>query len=210
MDNKDIIKILDILKDTYPEAKCALDHINVYELLVAVCLSAQTTDRSVNRVSPALFSKYPDARSLAEARQEDVEDLIRTIGMYRTKSKNIINLAKVLTEKYDGVVPDDYDSLVSLPGVGRKTANVVLSVGFGKQRIAVDTHVFRVANRIGLADAGDVLSTELQLMERIPEDRWSETHHSLIFHGRNICDARRPKCKECPLKELCLWDSKNI
>ncbi|MBR6472985.1 MAG: endonuclease III [Firmicutes bacterium] len=210
MDNKDIIKILDILKDTYPEAKCALDHINVYELLVAVCLSAQTTDKSVNRVSPALFSKYPDARSLAEARQEDVEDLIRTIGMYRTKSKNIINLAKVLTEKYDGVVPDDYDSLVSLPGVGRKTANVVLSVGFGKQRIAVDTHVFRVANRIGLADAGDVLSTELQLMERIPEDRWSETHHSLIFHGRNICDARRPKCKECPLKELCLWDSKNI
>lgn len=208
MERNEIIKVLDILRETYPEAKCALDHVNTFELLVAVCLSAQTTDKSVNKVTPKLFGKYPDAFSLAEARQEDVEELIRTIGMYRTKSRNIINLAKELASKFDGVVPKDYDSLVSLPGVGRKTANVVLSVGFGEQRIAVDTHVFRVANRIGLVKANDVLKTELGLMEVIPNDRWSETHHSLIFHGRNICYARKPKCKECPIKDLCLWDSK--
>ncbi|MCR4710186.1 MAG: endonuclease III [Clostridiales bacterium] len=210
MQKEDIIQVLDILAETYPEAKCALDHVNTFELLVAVVLSAQTTDKSVNRVSPQLFAKYPDAKSLSEAKQEDVEEIIRTIGMYRTKSKNIINLAKALCDKYDGKVPGDYDSLVSLPGVGRKTANVVLSVGFGEQRIAVDTHVFRVANRIGLVKAKDVLQTELDLMECLPHDRWSEAHHSLIFHGRNICDARKPKCKECPLRELCLWDSKNI
>ena len=208
MERNEIIKVLDILRETYPEAKCALDHVNTFELLVAVCLSAQTTDKSVNKVTPKLFGKYPDAFSLAEARQEDVEELIRTIGMYRTKSRNIINLAKELASKFDGVVPKDYDSLVSLPGVGRKTANVVLSVGFGEQRIAVDTHVFRVANRIGLVKANDVLKTELGLMEVIPNDRWSETHHSLIFHGRNICDARKPRCKECPIKGLCFWDSK--
>ncbi len=208
MERNEIIKVLDILRETYPEAKCALDHVNTFELLVAVCLSAQTTDKSVNKVTPKLFGKYPDAFSLAEARQEDVEELIRTIGMYRTKSRNIINLAKELASKFNGVVPKDYDSLVSLPGVGRKTANVVLSVGFGEQRIAVDTHVFRVANRIGLVKANDVLKTELGLMEVIPNDRWSETHHSLIFHGRNICDARKPRCKECPIKDLCLWDSK--
>ena len=208
MERNEIIKVLDILRETYPEAKCALDHVNTFELLVAVCLSAQTTDKSVNKVTPKLFGKYPDAFSLAEARQEDVEELIRTIGMYRTKSRNIINLAKELASKYNGVVPKDYDSLVSLPGVGRKTANVVLSVGFGEQRIAVDTHVFRVANRIGLVKANDVLKTELALMEVIPNDRWSETHHSLIFHGRNVCDARKPRCKECPIKDLCLWDSK--
>ena len=208
MERNEIIKVLDILRETYPEAKCALDHVNTFELLVAVCLSAQTTDKSVNKVTPKLFGKYPDAFSLAEARQEDVEELIRTIGMYRTKSRNIINLAKELASKFDGVVPKDYDSLVSLPGVGRKTANVVLSVGFGEQRIAVDTHVFRVANRIGLVKANDVLKTELGLMEVIPNDRWSETHHSLIFHGRNVCDARKPRCKECPIKDLCLWDSK--
>ncbi len=210
MQKEDIIQVLDILAETYPEAKCALDHVNTFELLVAVVLSAQTTDKSVNRVSPQLFAKYPDAKSLSEAKQEDVEEIIRTIGMYRTKSKNIINLAKALCDNYDGKVPGDYDSLVSLPGVGRKTANVVLSVGFGEQRIAVDTHVFRVANRIGLVKAKDVLQTELDLMECLPHDRWSEAHHSLIFHGRNICDARKPKCKECPLKELCLWDSKNF
>lgn len=208
MERNEIIKVLDILRETYPEAKCALDHVNTFELLVAVCLSAQTTDKSVNKVTPKLFGKYPDAFSLAEARQEDVEELIRTIGMYRTKSRNIINLAKELASKYNGVVPKDYDSLVNLPGVGRKTANVVLSVGFGEQRIAVDTHVFRVANRIGLVKANDVLKTELGLMEVIPNDRWSETHHSLIFHGRNVCDARKPRCKECPIKDLCLWDSK--
>ena len=164
----------------------------------------------MNRVSPGLFSRYPDVKSLAEADPEEVGEIIRTIGMYKTKSRNIINLSKELISRFDGKVPDDYDSLISLPGVGRKTANVVLSVGFGQQRIAVDTHVFRVSNRLGLVNEKDVLKTELALMENIPEERWSRTHHSLIFHGRNICDAKKPKCKECPVRDLCLWDSKNI
>lgn len=210
MKNDDIIKVLDILEDTYPEAECALDHKNVFELLVCVVLSAQTTDKSVNRISPELFSKYPDAKALSEADQADVEEILHSIGMYRTKAKNIISLAKELVIRYHGIVPNTYEELVELPGVGRKTANVVLSVGFGVQRIAVDTHVFRVANRIGLVSEKDVLKTELSLMDCIPEDRWSKTHHSLIFHGRNICDARKPKCKECPIADICQWDQKNI
>ena len=210
MKNDDIIKVLDILEDTYPEAECALDHKNVFELLVCVVLSAQTTDKSVNRISPELFSKYPDAKALSEADQADVEEILHSIGMYRTKAKNIISLAKELVIRYHGIVPNTYEELVELPGVGRKTANVVLSVGFGVQRIAVDTHVFRVANRIGLVSEKDVLKTELSLMDCIPEDRWSKTHHSLIFHGRNICDARKPKCNECPIADICQWDQKNI
>ena len=226
MSKKKVIDILDLLKKEYPEAGCALQHVNVFELIVCVVLSAQTTDASVNRVSPALFAAYPDAKSLAAASQEDVMEIIRTIGMYKTKSKNIISLAKALCEKYDGQVPEDYDALVDLPGVGRKTANVVLSVGFGHQKIAVDTHVFRVSHRIGLAteessgqeektaqaggkisakNAGEknVLATEKELMKILPEDRWTEAHHNLIWHGRNCCTARNPKCGTCPIEHLC-------
>ncbi len=201
---KEVInKILDILEETYPEAECALHHQNVFQLIVSVALSAQTTDKSVNQVTPDLFAAYPDAFALGDADPEEVSKYIKRIGMYKTKSKNIVNMAKVLAEKYDGQVPDDYDKLVELPGVGRKTANVVLSVGFGHQRIAVDTHVFRVANRIGLVNAKDVLKTELALMEVLPEDRWSRTHHSLIFHGRNCCAARKPDCENCSIAEYC-------
>ncbi|MGN0732745.1 MAG: endonuclease III [Emergencia sp.] len=201
---KEIInKILDILEETYPEAECALDHDNVFQLIVAVALSAQTTDVSVNKVTPGLFAVYPTAEALAEADPEDVAGYIRRIGMYKTKSRNIVNMARMLVERFGGQVPEDYDSLVSLPGVGRKTANVVLSVGFGHQRIAVDTHVFRVANKIGFVHEKDVLKTELALMEVIPEERWSKTHHSLIFHGRNCCVARKPRCGECPVKTYC-------
>jgi endonuclease-3 len=131
-------------------------------------------------------------------------EVIRSIGMYRTKSANIVRLAQMTSEEFGGEVPDDYDALISMPGVGRKTANVVLSVGFGRQRIAVDTHVFRVANRIGLCDEPDVLKTELALMETIPENRWSATHHCLIWHGRRVCHARKPSCETCPLNHLCL------
>lgn len=198
-----IKEVLDILEDTYPEAECALHHKNVFQLIVAVALSAQTTDKSVNLVTPALFERYPDAQALAEADAEEVSEYIKRIGMYKTKAKNIVGMAQKLVSEYGGQVPEDYDALVSLPGVGRKTANVVLSVGFGYQRIAVDTHVFRVANRIGLVHEKDVLKTELSLMERVPEDRWSRTHHSLIFHGRQCCDARKPKCDECPINTLC-------
>ena len=197
------VDILDLLRGEYPQAECALDHRSTFELLIAVVLSAQTTDVSVNKVSGALFEKYPDAKAMAAADQDDVIALIRTIGMYKTKSKNIIRLAQELQEKYDGQVPEDYDALVALPGVGRKTANVVLSVGFGHQRIAVDTHVFRVSNRIGLVKEKDVLKTELALMKILPEDRWTEAHHSLIFHGRNCCSARNPKCDTCVINGIC-------
>lgn len=202
--NKNKIKeILDILEETYPDAECALDHQNVFQLIVSVALSAQTTDKSVNLVTPDLFAVYPDAKRLSCADPEEVSQYIKRIGMYKTKSKNIVNMAKVLVEQYDGQVPEDYDALVELPGVGRKTANVVLSVGFGQQRIAVDTHVFRVANRIGIGKGKDVLKTELSLMKNIPEERWSRTHHSLIFHGRNCCSARNPNCAECPIHQYC-------
>lgn len=199
----DVTKVLDILEETYPDAECALNHKNVYELIVAVALSAQTTDKSVNQVTPALFERYPDAEALAAAEPPEVEEYIKRIGMYRTKAKNIVAMAQKICCDFGGKVPNDYDSLISLPGVGRKTANVVLAVGFGQQRIAVDTHVFRVANRIGLVDEKDVLKTELSLMERVPEERWSRTHHSLIFHGRQCCDARKPKCDSCPINIYC-------
>lgn len=202
--NKDRInEMLDLLRTEYPDAECALVHDNVYQLIVAVALSAQTTDKSVNKVTPALFARYPDPAALAAAEQKDVEDMLRTIGMYRTKASNIISMAKMLVEDYGGMVPESDSELVKLPGVGRKTANVVMSVGFGHQRIAVDTHVFRVANRTGLAEGKDVLATEKSLMENIPEERWSETHHSLIFHGRNCCSARKPDCENCVISHLC-------
>ncbi len=237
---KEINQILDLLREEYPDAGCALNHMDVFELAVCVVLSAQTTDVSVNKVThggtevrekgQGLFDIYPTAEALAAANQEDVMEIIRTIGMYKTKSKNIINLAKAICEKHDGKVPEDYDALVALPGVGRKTANVILSVGFGQQKIAVDTHVFRVSHRIGLATAGDdndvantktaagkpvrsksaksadsreVLATEYELMEILPENRWTEAHHSLIFHGRNCCSARAPKCDICVIAGLC-------
>lgn len=200
---KDTEHILDALRTEYPDAECALTHRNTYQLIVAVVLSAQTTDKSVNKVTGELFEKYPSPQALAQAGQQDVIDIIKTIGMYKTKSKNIIALAQKLVELYDGIVPDDYDKLIELPGVGRKTANVVLSVGFGQQRIAVDTHVFRVSNRIGLVKEKDVLKTELALMEALPENRWSEAHHSLIFHGRNCCSARNPKCESCVIGDIC-------
>ena len=200
---KEITQMLDALRDRYPEAGCALVHQNTYQLLISVVLSAQTTDKSVNKVTGELFAKYPSPADLAEADHQDVIDIIKTIGMYKTKSRNIIARAGELVEKHGGQVPEDYDELVKLPGVGRKTANVVLAVGFGHQRIAVDTHVFRLANRIGLVKEKDVLKTELGLMKVLPEDRWTEAHHSLIFHGRNCCTARNPKCGECPINGLC-------
>ena len=204
LNRQEAVTVLDALRQAYPDAGCALKHMDVFELLICVVLSAQTTDKSVNNVSPSLFARYPDAASLAAAHPAEVEDIIRTIGMYRTKAKNIIALAKILTEKYGGEVPGDFDTLVSLPGVGRKTANVVLAEGFGEQHIAVDTHVFRVSNRIGLVDAKDVLATEEGLMKKLPHDRWTEAHHSIIFHGRNRCIARKPDCENCEIKDICM------
>ncbi|MBQ6314087.1 MAG: endonuclease III [Mogibacterium sp.] len=204
MSSELIPEVINELELMHPDAMCALDHVDTFELLVAVVLSAQTTDVSVNKVTPALFAKYPDPAALSQASREDVEDIIRTIGLYKNKSANIIKLSKMLLDKFDGIVPDNFDDLVSLPGVGRKTANVVLAEGFGVPRIAVDTHVFRVANRIGITDAKDVTATEESLMQRLPEDQWIRAHHLLIFHGRRICHARKPECSVCRLRGICL------
>lgn len=203
MEQQQIIEIIDRLEREYPEAECALVHQNLFQLLVAVTLSAQTTDKSVNRVSGVLFERYPDAMALSMAKIADLEAILKPVGMYKTKSRNIIGLAIQLMDRFGGEVPHRYEDLISLPGVGRKTANVVLSVGLGEQRIAVDTHVFRLANRIGLVQGADVLKTELALMECIPEHRWTATHHGLIFHGRNCCTARNPACGSCVIEELC-------
>lgn len=199
----DVSKSLEILEEMHPEAACALEHRDPFELIVAVVLSAQTTDVSVNKVTPELFRRFPDAASLAKADPDEVMEIIRTIGLYRNKSRNIVRLADKLVSEYDGQVPHDFNTLVSLPGVGRKTANVVLAEGFGVPRIAVDTHVFRVSNRIGLTDEKNVDATEESLMKRIPEDCWIKAHHLLIFHGRKVCGARKPACSECGLNEIC-------
>jgi len=165
--------VIEELERMHPEASCALDFGTRFQLLVAVMLSAQTTDVSVNKVTPELFSRYPTAGAMAEADPLEVQEIIRTIGLYKNKAKNVVNLAKMLNENYGGEVPGDFDKLVKLPGVGRKTANVVLAEGFGENRIAVDTHVFRVANRIGLADGKDPAEVEETLMARLPEDQWT-------------------------------------
>jgi endonuclease-3 len=191
------------LKKLYPNAECALNYKNVFQLLVAVMLSAQTTDKSVNKVTPILFATYSDAASIALMGQDELEEILRQIGMYRTKAKNLRAMCNILVKEYGGKVPDDYDKLVALPGVGRKTANVVLSVGFGHQRIAVDTHVFRLANRIGLTEEKNVLKTEMALMKIIPKEHWTNMHHALIWHGRQVCNARNPKCNECGISEWC-------
>jgi endonuclease-3 len=203
LSKNDCVAVLDLLIETYPNAGCALTHENIFELLVKVVLSAQTTDMGVNAVSVELFERYPDAESLAVANLEDLQRILRSIGMYRMKSKNIKTLSAMLVADYGGAVPGDYDALVTLPGVGRKTANVVLSVGFGQQRIAVDTHVFRVANRIGLCSEKNVIKTELALMKNLPPERLTEAHHSMIFHGRRCCVAKRPSCGFCAVGKYC-------
>jgi endonuclease-3 len=203
LNKKEIKEVVDTLVSLYPEAECALDHDNMFQLLVAVVLSAQTTDKSVNKISPELFGRFPDAKALAAADIKDVEAILKTIGMYKVKSKNIVALSKMLIDDYKGRVPDSYDELIKLPGVGRKTANVVLSVGFSVPRIAVDTHVFRLSNRIGITAEKDVLKTELALMDAIPKKVWIAMHHALIWHGRQVCIARSPRCDQCRICPLC-------
>lgn len=201
---KNIAEVVERLGAVYGDEGTALVHSNIFELLVAVVLSAQTTDVSVNKVTPALYGRWPDAAALAAADPAEVEDVIRTIGLYRTKAANIVKLAGILAAEYGGEVPGDFDALVKLPGVGRKTANVVLAFGFGEERMPVDTHVFRVANRIGLCRETTPEKTEAALVARIPKGRLSASHHYLIFHGRRVCHARKPECAACVVSELCL------
>ncbi|MCL2493531.1 MAG: endonuclease III [Clostridiales bacterium] len=203
--DKEITEAVDILSRLYPGAECALHYGSVFQLLVSVVLSAQTTDVSVNKVTPVFFARWPDAAALAGADVTEVSETIRTIGMYRQKASNVVRMAQMLLEDFGGEVPGDFEKLQTFPGVGRKTANVVLSVGFGEQRIAVDTHVFRVANRIGFCAEPTPEKTEFALTERLPKDRLSDSHHYLIWHGRRVCHARKPDCEGCALSGLCCF-----
>lgn len=202
-------RILDILERTHPEATCALHYGNAYELLVATILSAQCTDQRVNLVTPALFRRYPTPTALAGAQPSELEQLIRPTGFFRAKTRSLIGCASALVERHAGELPRGLDAMVKLPGVGRKTASVVLGHVYGiAEGIAVDTHVLRVANRLGLARGDEPAKVERQLMELIPRERWTRTTDLLIFHGRKICDARRPACGVCPLFGLCRWPSR--
>ncbi len=196
---------LEILKGLYPNAESELDFNNPFELLVSTILAAQCTDKRVNQVTSKLFKHYPEPEAFLQLTEEELGVWIKSCGFYKNKSKNILATCKILVDDYGGEVPQEREALMALPGVGRKTANVVLSNVFGVDAIAVDTHVFRVSNRIGLAAAENVDVTEKQLMKNIPKSQWSDAHHWLIFHGRRICKARKPLCDQCPLTDYCQY-----
>jgi endonuclease-3 len=196
--------VFDRLLSNYPGAHCALDHRNAFELLAATILSAQCPDTRVNLVTPALFARYPDAAAMAAARQEDVEELIKSAGFYRSKAKNLIGMATALVQRHGGNVPAEMESLVVLPGVGRKTANVVLGNAFGRNDgVVVDTHVTRLSNRLGLTTETDPVKIEHALMPLFPREQWTMLSHLLIEHGRQLCDARTPRCSSCFLADIC-------
>lgn len=195
--------LLERLEAAYPEARCALDHANPFQLLVATVLSAQCTDARVNLTTPALFARYPDPSALASASLPDVEALIRPTGFFRTKARNLVGLAQILRDQHHGRVPQDLDALAALPGVGRKTANVVRANAFGIPALAVDTHVFRVARRLGLSEGSTPEQVERDLTEAFPPSSWILLHHRLIIHGRRTCTARKPACPTCPFRDLC-------
>lgn len=189
-----------------PDATTELHYTNPYQLLVAVILSAQCTDKRINQVTPALFAAYPTAESLAAASQEEIYEFIKSVSYPNNKAKSLLGMARRLTEEFNGEVPSDIDSLLTLPGVGRKTANVILSVVFGKAAMAVDTHVFRVSERIGLTtDSKTPLQTEQTLMKYLPADKVARAHHWLILHGRYVCKARRPDCLNCAITAICRY-----
>lgn len=201
--------ILENLKEMYPDAKCELNHETPFQLLVATILSAQTTDKKVNEVTKELFKEYPDVDSFLTMSINELENRIKQIGLYRTKAKNIMIMCNQLKDNFNGEVPKTMEEITSLAGAGRKTANVVLSNAFGVPSIAVDTHVFRVSNRLGLADSDNVLEVEKQLQKELPKKEWTLTHHLLIFHGRYCCIARNPKCNECRLQSKCKYYKEN-
>ena len=212
MDNQnsiEIFKLIALLNERFPEAKCELNYSNPYELLIAVILSAQCTDKRVNAVTPKLFEFCNDPEKMSKLSVDELIPYIRSCGFYNNKAKSIIECSKALVENYQGVVPSDRYKLQSLVGVGRKTANVVYSEAFGGNAIAVDTHVFRVSNRLGLVNTTTPEQTEKQLNEVIPEEYWSKMHHLLIFLGRYVCKAIKPACGECNLKDLCKFYKNN-
>ena len=211
LNNTQIRYCLDEMGKLFPDAHCELNHSNPFELVVAVVLSAQCTDALVNKVTKNLFQKYKKPEDFMAVSLSELENDIRSIGLYRNKAKNIQKLSQIILEKYNGIVPNDRDLLTELPGVGRKTANVVVSVAYGVPAIAVDTHVERVSKRLGICRWKDsVLEVEKTLMRRIPEDEWSITHHRMIFFGRYHCKAQSPKCEVCPMLLLCREGKKRM
>ena len=198
-----IKKVLTALKSVYAETTTALNFATPFQLLISTMLAAQSTDKRVNIVTGELFQTYPDASSFLSLSLPELEEKIKTVGLYKSKAKNILATCRILVDNYQGKIPESREELMELPGVGRKTANVVLSIATTFQAIAVDTHVFRVANRIGLAQANNVRQTEEHLMQNIPQKDWSDAHHWLIWHGRKICRARNPLCGQCFLTAWC-------
>lgn len=204
MNDEKLKRILDELDRLFPDARCELNYSNPLELLIAVMLSAQTTDASVNKLTETLFQKYRSVEDYASAPLSQLEQDLKRIGLYRNKAKNVKAMAQMLIDEFNGEVPANHDALQTLPGVGRKTANVVISEGFGYPAIAVDTHVERIAKRLGFAFKKDsVLTVEKKLMKKIPKERWIKTHHQLMFFGRYHCKAINPQCQDCRLIDIC-------
>ena len=203
-------KILDTLAKDFPNAKSELDFNSPFQLLVAVILSAQCTDKRVNLVTPRLFEVAPDAKTLAQLPQEQIEEIIHSCGFYHSKATYLKQMSQDIVNRFGGEAPNNIDDLRTLAGVGRKTANVVYAVGFGGQAIAVDTHVFRVSNRLGIANAKNVLDTEKQLMQAIPREQWADSHHYLLLHGRYVCKAQNPQCQRCSVKDFCKHYKENV
>jgi len=205
------LRWLEVLEQQYPNAQCELVHRSPFELLIAVILSAQTTDKSVNLVTPALFRRFPTPSAMAAASLADLEDALKQLGLFRNKAKHIKATATMLLERFAGHVPTTRKALMTLPGVGRKTANVVLSVAFGIPAVPVDTHVERIAKRLGLAkDTDDVLAVEQKLQRKIPRALWSTSHHQIIHFGRYFCTAQTPRCDACLLTDQCKYFRKSI
>lgn len=208
MKKADILKFFERLSQTASEPQTELNFLNDFTLLVAVVLSAQATDKGVNRATENLFKRADTASKMAALGESQIREEIKSIGMYRNKAKNVLTLSEILRDQFDGVVPRDRETLMSLPGVGRKTANVVMNEAFGEATFAVDTHVFRLGNRTGLAPGKTVLEVEKKLDKRVPEPYRLHAHHWLILHGRYICVARKPKCYECAVADLCSFRAK--
>lgn len=201
-------RIAAILRRTMPEARVELTHRSPWELLVATVLSAQCTDQRVNQVTPALFERYPSPRAMAQAKPAELEALIRTTGFYKSKARSLIGCGHAVAERFHGKVPDTMEELVSIPGVGRKTANVLLGAAFGKPAVVVDTHVKRVAQRLGLTRSEDPDHIERDLQAIYPEEQWTGVSQRLLLHGRYVCLARRPRCGACPIYDECVWKGK--
>ena len=204
---KKTLEIISLLKNEYPDVKCALVYTKPHELLIATRLSAQCTDKRVNMVTPAMFDRFPTIEAFANAQVSEIEEYIKSCGLYKTKAKDISEMCKILHEKYDDTVPDTIDELTKLPGVGRKTANLICGDLYGKPALVCDTHVIRLTNRLGLTDSKDAAKVEKQLAEIVPPDEGLMLCHRLVWHGRLVCNARKPECDRCCLKRLCSYDN---